>query len=158
MPCSATVGRPPGVTSGPRPRGYGTGMWHARGIRTPEPLRAPVRVPATVAPLLLPTATLHPRHVTRQTDHAIDWGPIPQEFFGQGEADTGERRLLLAVLTDGIGTALGSRKGSLLRREAVQWLEAMDLGRLSFRYCCEALGIEPTRVRRAILARVHGTK
>jgi len=37
--------------------------------------------------------------------------------------------------------------------QALAWVNSMDLGRISFRYACETLGIEPERVQQTILAR-----
>lgn len=78
-----------------------------------------------------------------------------------GEAGHGERRLLLAVLEDGVRTALkyaGATRGKpgVLLREALAWL-ASDARDDCFRFAriCEALDIDAGRLRGRVLARVR---
>lgn len=77
---------------------------------------------------------------------------------GPGEP---ERRLLLAVLEDGVRTALkhaGATRGrpGMLLREALAWL-ASDARDDCFQFAriCEALDIDAVRLRGRVLARVR---
>ena len=70
---------------------------------------------------------------------------------------SGERRLMLAVLEDGIRTLLkhahatGGR-AARLRREALDWLVVSDYSEVfAFERVCEALTIEPDRLRTRVL-------
>lgn len=69
----------------------------------------------------------------------------------------GERRLLLAVLEDGIRACIKYARathgrGLTLRREAYLWLTARQPSDVfAFEPICEALGIDPSRLRRRVL-------
>jgi hypothetical protein len=70
---------------------------------------------------------------------------------------SGEHRLMLAVLEDGIRTLLrhahatGGR-AARLRREALDWLVVSDYANVfAFERVCEALAIEPDRLRTRVL-------
>lgn len=79
-------------------------------------------------------------------------------FGGEGAGcGSGERRLMLAVLEDGIRTLLkhahatGGR-AARLRREALDWLVVSDYSDVfAFERVCEALAIEPDRLRTRVL-------
>ena len=70
----------------------------------------------------------------------------------------GERRLLLAVLEDGIRTFLKNARATHgrafnLRREALTWLTTDDRSDVfAFENICEALGIDPGRLRQRVLS------
>lgn len=92
-------------------------------------------------------------------------GQVPRSLLQAGlpavEAGHGERRLLLAVLEDGVRTAIkyaGATRGKpgILLREALAWL-ASDARDDCFRFAriCEALDIDAGRLRGRVLARVR---
>jgi len=80
-----------------------------------------------------------------------------EAVYRKAEAAGGERRLLLAVLEDGIRTFLKHSqatfgRGLNLRRETLGWMmaaEARDV--FAFESICETLGINAERLRRRIL-------
>lgn len=81
-----------------------------------------------------------------------------EAVYRKAEAAVGERRLLLAVLEDGIRTFLKYAqatygRGLNLRRETLGWLMSGD-GRdvFGFENICEVLGINAERLRRRVLA------
>lgn len=85
-----------------------------------------------------------------------------EAIYRRAEAAAGERRLLLAVLEDGIRTLLKHARAErghacTLRREAVTWIrtDARD-DVFAFERICEALGIDAGRLRARILARAAG--
>jgi hypothetical protein len=77
------------------------------------------------------------------------------------EPAEGERRLLLAVLEDGIRTLLkhaGATRGRArtLQREALTWLLSdAHTDVFAFASICEALEIDPGRLRGQVMARVR---
>ena len=81
-----------------------------------------------------------------------------EAVYRRAEAACGERRLLLAVLEDGIRTLLkcaGASHGRALTlwREALAWLTAEErTGVFMFESICEALGIEAAQLRARVLA------
>jgi hypothetical protein len=81
--------------------------------------------------------------------------------YRRAEPAAGERRLLLAVLEDGIRTLLkhaGATRGRArtLQREALAWLLSdAHTDVFAFASICEALEIDPGRLRGQILARVR---
>ena len=81
--------------------------------------------------------------------------------YRRAEPAEGERRLLLAVLEDGIRTLLkhaGATRGRArtLQREALAWLLSdAQTDVFAFASICEALEIDPGRLRGQILARVR---
>jgi hypothetical protein len=98
-------------------------------------------------------------HATPQGDAA---GLIEPSVLRGGPGE-GERRLLLAVLEDGIRTALkhaGATRGRprMLLREALAWL-ASDARDDCFHFAriCEALDIDAVRLRGRVLARVRAS-
>lgn len=74
----------------------------------------------------------------------------------------GERRLLLAVLEDGIRTALKHAaatrgRGLRLHREALRWLTSDEpADPFAFVRICEALDIDAARLRARVVAAVRG--
>jgi hypothetical protein len=81
-----------------------------------------------------------------------------EAVYRRAEPASGERRLLLAVLEDGIRTLLKYARASHgrafnLRREALAWLTSQDRGDVfAFESICEALGIDSDRLRLRVLA------
>src|SRR5262245_20841348 len=84
-----------------------------------------------------------------------------EAVYGRTEPAGGERRLLLAVLEDGIRTLLkyaGARRGRArtLEREALAWmLSDAHSDVFAFASICETLEIDPSRLRGRVLARVR---
>jgi hypothetical protein len=81
-----------------------------------------------------------------------------EAVYRRAEPASGERRLLLAVLEDGIRTLLKNARathgrGLNLRREALSWLLTDDRSDVfSFESICETLGIDPARLRSRVLS------
>jgi hypothetical protein len=106
------------------------------------------------------------RAALTQPGHAVsDFSGIDGEIrvryeavYRRAEPAGGERRLLLAVLEDGIRTFLknaGATHGRAfnLRREALTWLTSADRSDVfAFENICEALGIDAGRLRHRVLA------
>jgi len=80
-----------------------------------------------------------------------------EAVYRRAEPACGERRLLLAVLEDGIRTFLKYARathgrGFNLRREAFTWLTTGDRADVfAFENICEALGIDAGRLRSRVL-------
>ena len=80
-----------------------------------------------------------------------------EAVYRRAEPACGERRLLLAVLEDGVRTFLKHARathgrGANLRREAHGWLVADDRSDVfSFGGICDMLGIDAARLRRRVL-------
>jgi hypothetical protein len=114
--------------------------------------RSTRRGPAPGAPR--PASLISPAD---DADTAASFGAI----YRCVEPAEGERRLLLAVLEDGIRTLLkhaGATRGRArtLKREALAWLLSdahSDV--FAFASICEALEIDPARLRGQVLARVR---
>ncbi len=70
--------------------------------------------------------------------------------------DLGSIRLLHALLVDALEIALRTRRGiarhTATEAEAWEWLLGETDGRITMETCCEALGLDPNAVRRALLA------
>lgn len=117
-----------------------------RGVRSTRrgPAMGSPRVPTLVTP-------------GQDAETAVSFGAV----YRRAEPAEGERRLLLAVLEDGIRTLLkhaGATRGRArtLEREALTWLLSdahSDV--FAFASICEALEIDPGRLRGQILARVR---
>jgi hypothetical protein len=81
-----------------------------------------------------------------------------ESVFKRAEPAAGERRLLLAVLEDGIRTLLKNARathgrGLNLRREAFGWLTTPNRADVfTFENICETLGIDADRLRGRVLA------
>src|SRR5439155_9831575 len=122
----------------------------------------PPAQPATRAPV--PTARR--RAALSHTGHAVaDLSGFDGEVcvryeavYRRAEPACGERRLLLAVLEDGIRTLLKNARATHgralnLRREAFSWLTTDDRSDVfAFENICEALGIDAPRLRQRVLA------
>ena len=86
-----------------------------------------------------------------------------EAVYRRAEPACGERRLLLAVLEDGIRTFLKNARATHgrafnLRREALTWLttdESRDV--FGFENICEALGIDAERLRQRVLGEASGS-
>jgi hypothetical protein len=128
------------------------------GTRGPVPRRA---MPAAGAGGLTRrrAALAHAGHVT--TDLSGIDGDVCVRYeavYRRAEPASGERRLLLAVLEDGIRTFLKYARATHgraanLRREALGWLTADDRRDVfAFGSICETLGIDAGRLRRRVLA------
>jgi hypothetical protein len=86
-----------------------------------------------------------------------------EAVYRRAEPACGERRLLLAVLEDGIRTFLKNARATHgrafnLRREALSWLtqhESRDV--FAFENICEALGIDAERLRQRVLGEASVT-
>ncbi|HLK11319.1 MAG TPA: hypothetical protein VKW76_08055 [Candidatus Binatia bacterium] len=86
---------------------------------------------------------------------------LPTQFFGRvvhRTRDSGERRLMAAILEDAVHTMMvydrGYRRGPRELREARRWIESRDRRWIfSFERICEALDIDATCLRRALRAR-----
>jgi hypothetical protein len=80
-----------------------------------------------------------------------------EAVYRRAEPACGERRLLLAVLEDGIRTFLKNARATHgralnLRREAFSWLTTDDRSDVfAFENICEALGIDAPRLRQRVL-------
>jgi len=97
--------------------------------------------------------------------HAPDWAPdqllpvvmLPVQLawgFRRDSQTSGPLALRLAVLEDAIRCLLTSGGPRRLAREAEDWIRAVDHEwPMSFHNVCEALGIEPGKLRAALLAR-----
>ena len=80
---------------------------------------------------------------------------VPAQFFARyrAQARSGEMRLLLAVLEDGIATFQQhvrdrDRKGRQLFRDAAEWIESPCVdGPFTFEVICDALGIDAEYLR-----------
>jgi hypothetical protein len=113
--------------------------------------RSTRRGPAVGAPRTLPLGSL-----LEDAETAVSFGAV----YRRAEPAEGERRLLLAVLEDGIRTLLkhaGATRGRArtLQREALTWLLSdAHTDVFAFASICEALEIDPGRLRGQVLARV----
>ncbi len=80
-----------------------------------------------------------------------------EAVYRRAEPACGERRLMLAVLEDGIRAFLKNARATHgrafnLRREALSWLSTDDRSDVfAFENICEALGIDASRLRQRVL-------
>jgi hypothetical protein len=99
----------------------------------------------------------------RQAAFSSTGGDIAVSYdavYGRASPAQGEHRLLLAVLEEGVRTMLKNAQATrgramALRNEALAWLlsdEHADV--FAFESICEALGLDPGRLRRRILEAV----
>ena len=123
----------------------------------------PIPAPMPAARTALPTARR--RAALSHTTHAMtDASGFDGEVcvryeavYRRAEPACGERRLLLAVLEDGIRTFLKHARATHgralnLRREAFAWLSTDDRRDVfAFENICEALGIDAARLRQRVL-------
>lgn len=81
-----------------------------------------------------------------------------EAIYGRADPAEGTRRLLLAVLEEGIRTLLTSARRSgmratRLRRDALRWVMSVERTHVfAFSRICEALGLDAGRLRLRILA------
>lgn len=84
---------------------------------------------------------------------------LPSQFFDRVNIDASlqpEKRLMLAVLEDGVGTfqkyaAAAGRRARRLFAEAEDWFASDDSDRpFAFVSICQALGLEPMYVRKGL--------
>ncbi len=114
--------------------------------------RSTRRGPVAGAPRTLPFGA-----PMEDAEMAVSFGAV----YRRAEPAEGERRLLLAVLEDGIRTLLkhaGATRGRArtLQREALAWLLSdAHTDVFAFASICEALEIDPGRLRGQVLARVR---
>ena len=121
-------------------------------------------VPRTAAPTARRRAALgHPGHAV--VDLSGFDGEVCVRYeavYRRAEPACGERRLLLAVLEDGIRTLLKHARathgrGLNLRREALTWLTTADRSDVfCFENICETLGVDAARLRARVLAESDG--
>ena len=83
---------------------------------------------------------------------------MPSQFYPQFPSEAtlpGEKRLMLAVLTDAVDILLkGDGRDARSRRllvETAQWIGANDEGPFSFVNVCETLGLSASCLRRGLL-------
>lgn len=86
----------------------------------------------------------------------------PSQFFdrNRSDPDSGLKRLMMAVLNNGIDCYLSNRDATTARRrnlylEAKEWLESPAQGPFSFLGLCDTFNFESKGLRKAILAH-HG--
>ena len=151
MPAAALY-RPMAASRAGRTAAHGS-----RGARSPLP---PGAMPARPSP-----PTTRRRAALSHTGHAVtDVSGFDGEVcvryeavYRRAEPACGERRLLLAVLEDGIRTFLKNARATHgrafnLRREALTWLTTDDRSDVfAFENICEALGIDASRLRHRVL-------
>lgn len=91
-----------------------------------------------------------------------DVGVRYESVYRRAEPASGERRLLLAVLEDGIRTFLKHARATRgrafnLRREALHWLMVRGQADVfAFESICESLGIDAGRLRLRVLTESAG--
>src|SRR5213593_659277 len=142
-------------------------MASGRAGRTAAPVGRGARGPLPPAPVpARPSApTTRRRAALSHIGHAVtDMSGFDGEVcvryeavYRRAEPACGERRLLLAVLEDGIRTLLKNARATHgrafnLRREALIWLTTDDRSDVfAFENICEALGIDASRLRQRVL-------
>lgn len=97
------------------------------------------------------------RFGARSPDREVEWPPAlgPQEGRGHGP-ESGPRGLVRAVLVDALRVLLRPPRAPRARgvyESARAWLlggESPVDGLFSFSWCCQHLGIDPGRLRRAL--------
>ena len=87
---------------------------------------------------------------TEELDFRIDSAVVSE--MREEPPTTGERRLLIALLEDGVRcyqkyAFSGTRRGRRLFREAEAWFDATADAAVPFAYVCDVLGVEPDYVR-----------
>jgi len=87
---------------------------------------------------------------------------LATQFFGRLRSSerSGERRLMVAVLEEGVLTYLKyahitDPKGRALFEEAKAWIESSDNDLMAFETLCHAVGLEPDYIRRGLRARAR---
>lgn len=89
----------------------------------------------------------------RQDRLVVDWAPLPQQLQCELSSLIPERRLVAAVMLDGL-RALSSRS-LILSMEARAWVEAegSDTRHFTFDDCCRILGRDPGLTRAMALTK-----
>lgn len=107
------------------------------------------------------TATAAPT-TRRQTRSGVDLEPetiLPSQYFGGIDIDASlqpEKRLMLAVLEDAVGTFqkhvnAHDRRGRLLFAEAEEWFASADTAwPYSFAVMCQGLGLDADYLRKGL--------
>jgi hypothetical protein len=94
------------------------------------------------------------------TDASVPETILPIQYFDRLSVrvtDIPEKRLMFAVLLDAVIHL--QRRDSRGAAEAVEWIAGEPDGSVfSFQNICEALGLEPSRLARALLAWHHGPR
>lgn len=114
--------------------------------------RSTRRGPAIGASRALPAGS-----ASDDVEMVVSFGAV----YRRAEPAQGERRLLLAVLEDGIRTLLkhaGATRGRArtLQREALTWLLSdAHTDVFAFASICEALEIDPGRLRGQVMAKLR---
>lgn len=87
---------------------------------------------------------------------------LSSQFFGRlrSAERSGERRLLCAVLEDGVLTYLKyahatDPKARELFREAAEWIDASETDFMAFETICHTVGLEPEYLRRGLRERAR---
>ena len=87
---------------------------------------------------------------------------LASQFFGRLRSSerSGERRLMVAVLEEGVLTYLKylhatDPNGRALFKEAAAWIESSDNDLMAFETLCQAVGLEPDYVRRGLRMRTR---
>jgi hypothetical protein len=92
---------------------------------------------------------------------------LPSQYFdcSGGHRLTGEQRLMLALLADAInvyqqGVLARSTRKKLLYVDAERWIMADNSNRHAFSFAtvCESLGIDPTVLKRRMIAWKHQSR
>src|SRR5881628_2954021 len=124
-----------------------------------------ISIPPPQTATRAPVPTARRRAALSHTGHAVaDLSGFDGEVcvryeavYRRAEPACGERRLLLAVLEDGVRTFLKNARATQgrafnLRREALAWLTTEDRSDVfAFENICEALGIDAGRLRQRVL-------
>jgi hypothetical protein len=87
---------------------------------------------------------------------------LSSQYFGRLRSSerSGERRLLVAVLEDGVLTYLKyahatDPKARELFEEAARWIESSETDLMAFETICHTVGLEPEYIRRGLRARTQ---
>ncbi|HMO17801.1 MAG TPA: hypothetical protein PKA63_07295 [Oligoflexia bacterium] len=90
---------------------------------------------------------------------------LPSQFMSKEEEGIGggERRLMAAILSDGVEAYLEQAecyvKGISTRVDAIEWIEAKDMSYVfSFENVCSGLGINPEYLRLGLARYVHAIR
>jgi hypothetical protein len=108
---------------------------------------------------------------TTATDDSLDGPMVPETILaeqlldvGQHSRLTGERRLMIAVLEDGVRCVLklAASRDPLQRElagEAERWIRSTDRSRLfAFENVCLALELDPDYVRGGVLRKMRASR
>ena len=146
-----------------RARRAGRTAASAAGAARQSPLPQPSAPRAAVPSARRRAALGHPGHAVADLSGFDGEVCVRYEaVYRRAEPACGERRLLLAVLEDGIRTLLKHARathgrGFNLRREALTWLTTDDRGDVfAFENICETLGVDATRLRSRVLLESTG--